>query len=110
MFKETLDDAKRQSVKELEASLARDFGVRIDFDVLDNTLKVLDPALKLGSRLWFGTDIRDHYPLVNLEDWKQDRLHTSYWRTIKLFNRTPYVVLPLGFPSPTDPFLWLCDC
>lgn len=104
VFKGTLDNAMRQSVEEIERSLARDFGVRIDFDLLDNTMTVIDPALKLGSRLWFGTDIRDQYPLVNLDDWERDRLHTSYWRTIKLFNRVPNVVLPLGFPSPTDPF------
>ncbi|MDX2138323.1 MAG: hypothetical protein SF123_09535 [Chloroflexota bacterium] len=104
VFKGTLDSNQRRGVAELARGLDHDFGVRVDFELLDHTTRTIDPALKLGGRLWFGSDVRDKYPLPPIEDWSRDRLHTSYWRAIHLFKRTPNVSLPLTFPSQNAPF------
>jgi hypothetical protein len=41
---------------------------------------------------------------MNIKDWARDRLHTSYWRSVKLFGRLSRVTLPLDYPSIEDPF------
>lgn len=62
------------------------------------------PTLTLGSTLLAGDDVRAALPLVPLDEWTRDRMHTSYWRVIKLFGRPVPVTLPLGLPDPTAEF------
>ncbi|HEV7126587.1 MAG TPA: hypothetical protein VGN32_03990, partial [Ktedonobacterales bacterium] len=49
-------------------------------------------------------DIRDAYPIVPLDVWARDRLHTSYWRLINLFARPLPVIAPLAYPDANDEF------
>ncbi|MDQ2903794.1 MAG: hypothetical protein M3Y81_09600, partial [Chloroflexota bacterium] len=43
-------------------------------------------------------------PLVGLPDWTRDRMHTSYRRFVKLFQRPGVVTYPLAYPDPAAEF------
>jgi predicted nucleotidyltransferase len=106
IFKGWAQDDDKQSLQALCKTLSGELSIPIDLEILDEqTLKnTTDPVLKLGSHLLFGSDIRETLSLLEIEAWARDRLHTSYWRSIALFNRPSPVTLPLGYPSDEDPF------
>ncbi|GHO95589.1 hypothetical protein KSF_056370 [Reticulibacter mediterranei] len=80
--------------------------VELDIGVADeNTLAVgVPPYFKMGSLLIYGEDIRDELPLVSLPQWTRDRMHSSLWRTVHLFNRPTVIQYPLDYPDPLDEF------
>ena len=62
------------------------------------------PTLKWGSLLVYGEDIRGGLTVLPLAQWARDRMHSSYWRTVKLFDRPEVVTYPLGYPDPAGQF------
>ncbi len=80
--------------------------VELDIGVADeNKLAVgVPPYFKMGSILIYGEDIRDRLPLVSLPQWTRDRMHSSLWRTVHLFNRPPVIRYPLAYPDPSGEF------
>jgi hypothetical protein len=80
--------------------------VELDFEVEDEASlrQGTSPTLKLGSALLAGEDVRDTLPLVPRDEWTRDRMHTSYWRIIKLFGRPTPVTLPLTYPDASAEF------
>lgn len=62
------------------------------------------PTLKMGSVLFSGEDIRDQLPLISLEEWTRDRMHSSLWRTVHLCQRAPIIRYPLQYPDPEGEF------
>lgn len=105
IFKEQAEDDDKRSLQSLCKALAGELTIPIDLEILDERkLKsTTDPVLKLGSHLLFGSDIRPELSLLEIEAWARDRLHTSYWRSIALFDRPSKVTLPLDYPAE-DPF------
>lgn len=67
-------------------------------------LEGLDPALKFGGKLVYGEDTRPKFEVVSIEHWTRDRMHSSYWRTVKLFDRPLPLALPLDYPDPAGEF------
>lgn len=63
------------------------------------------PQLKYGAQLVYGEECRDAMPLIPIEQWTRDRMHTSYWRVVSLFDRPHVVRPPLDFPDPSAEFL-----
>lgn len=63
----------------------------------------LPPDLALAGRLIYGEEVRGRFPVVPIEEWARDRMHTSYWRLGTLFGRSGPVSLPLGYPDPGAP-------
>ena len=63
------------------------------------------PYFKMGGVLIYGEDIRADLPLVPLIEWTRDRMHSSLWRTVNLFNRSDIVRYPLDYPDPRGEFL-----
>lgn len=63
------------------------------------------PALKLAAVNIYGDDIRNNLPLIAIEDWTRDRMHSSWWRIARLFARPAVIALPLDYPEPDAPFL-----
>ncbi len=89
LFKDQfLDAAEREAAQQLRDQIASASPLEYDAELHDEASlrEGSDPALKLGSQLLYGEDVR-HLPLVPIEDWARDRLHTSYWRVMRLFNR-----------------------
>lgn len=64
----------------------------------------LPPQLKFGSVLLLGTDVRDRFPVMPMDAWTRDRMHTSYWRIASLFGRPKIVRRPLDYPDPRGEF------
>lgn len=98
--------AERERAGDVRDACAASAAIELDIELGDETaLRAgLDPAFKLGSVLLYGEDVRDAYPLVPLDAWARDRLHSSYWRIITLFARPLPVTLPLAYPDPGDEF------
>lgn len=105
VFKDGLcsDETQSQAEKLISEAIP---AVRFDIEVTDedHLQSHTDPVFKLGSVLIYGEDIRARLPLMSIEAWTRDRMHTSYWRMVKLFGRVPPVVMPLGYPDPNDEF------
>jgi hypothetical protein len=80
--------------------------VELDIEITDERSLApgIKPALKMGSLLIYGEEIRDSLPLMSLEEGTRDRMHTSYWRIVKLFNRPDVVIYPLDYPDPSGEF------
>jgi hypothetical protein len=80
--------------------------VELDIGVADeNKLAAgVPPYFKMGSMLVYGEDIRNSLPLVPLSQWTRDRMHSSLWRTVHLFNRPVVIRYPLDYPDPTGEF------
>jgi predicted nucleotidyltransferase len=106
VFKDHAHEDEKQTLEEACKALSSELSTNIDLEILneESLAERSDPMLKLGSSLLFGLDIRDDLPTTTIEDWARDRLHTSYWRATKLFNRPTRVTLPLNYPSLDDPF------
>ncbi|HEY7831966.1 MAG TPA: nucleotidyltransferase domain-containing protein [Ktedonobacterales bacterium] len=98
--------AERERAEQLRDACAARSAIELDIELGDETAlgEGLDPTFKLGSTLIYGEDVRASYPLLPLDEWALDRLHSSYWRIITLFGRPLPVVTPLDFPDPADEF------
>ena len=64
----------------------------------------ISPNFKMGSLLLYGQDIRSQIPLISLIEWTRDRMHSSCWRTVHLFNRPSIITYPLDYPAPSAEF------
>jgi predicted nucleotidyltransferase len=62
------------------------------------------PQLKLGSHLLYGEDIREHIPLLPIQEWTRQRMHAAAWLIVNVFNRPHPVRLPLTYPDPQAEF------
>lgn len=111
VFKDTFAEGERARVDELAAEWVARSAIELDLEVTDEAtlFASADPAFKLGSRLIAGEDVRGRMPLMPITDWTRDRMHTSYWKLVKLFGRPPVVRLPLGYPAPQDRFRGYCN-
>lgn len=80
--------------------------VELDIGIADeNKLATgVPPYFKLGSILIYGEEVRDRLPLVSLSQWTRDRMHSSLWRTVHLFNRSAVIRYPLDYPDPSGEF------
>jgi Nucleotidyltransferase domain len=99
-------NAERDAALRLCADWTARSPLELDLEVEDEaTLRAgVSPTLKLGSMLLAGEDIRDSLPMLPLDEWTRDRMHTSYWRVVKLFGRPVPVTLPLAAPDPAAEF------
>jgi predicted nucleotidyltransferase len=80
--------------------------VELDIGVIDEMQLTAGatPYFKMGSVLIYGEDIRDSFPLMPLIQWTRDRMHSSLWRTVHLFNRSDIIHYPLDYPDPAGEF------
>jgi hypothetical protein len=80
--------------------------VELDIGVADENMLAagVPPYFKMGSMLVYGEDIRKSLPLVPLPQWTRDRMHSSLWRTVHLFNRSAVIRYPLDYPDPSGEF------
>lgn len=98
------DELEQNAALKVAASLV--YPIKSDIEIVDEKTLVANPSptFKLSSRCFFGADVRDQLSLMPIEAWTRDRMHTSYWRIIKLFKRATPVTLPLHYPNPQDEF------
>ncbi len=80
--------------------------IELDIGVTEEAELVggVPPMLKLASRLIYGEDILAGIPLLPIEVWTCDRMHSSYWLCITVFRRSVPVKYPLGYPDPASEF------
>ena len=108
VFRGTFADADEKAQAEsFCAAYAASSIVELDASVCDEAeLRLgIPPQLKYGARLVYGEECRDRAPVIPIEQWTRDRMHTSYWRVVSLFGRPHVVHLPLEFPDPSAEFL-----
>ena len=108
VFKDAFgDEGEGQTFERLQGELSSTMALELDIGQVDEaTLRVegMHPTLKLASRLVWGEDIRDRFPIMPIERWTRDRMHAAYWLTNKLYGRPTLVRLPLAYPDPDDEF------
>lgn len=108
IFKDAfIDEQERAKAEEVARQWASSCGVEMDIPLIEEAhlRKVgIGPTLKVGSVVIYGEDIRDNLPLMPLQAWTRDRMHTSYWRTVDLFNRPFVVTYPLVYPDQDGEF------
>lgn len=108
VFRDAFADAAEQTrAATLLAACAELSAIELDGKVHDEAAlrRGVWPQLKYGARLVYGEECREAAPLIPLDQWTRDRMHTSYWRAVNLFGRPHAVRLPLGYPDPADEFL-----
>ena len=80
----------------------------VSFDVSTREASALrqgiEPTLKLGGRLLYGTDICQHSPLLSLAQWTHDRMHAAYWLMHAIYERPKPVLLSAPYPNPAEEF------
>jgi hypothetical protein len=111
LFKDAFAEGEKARTESLASEWVTNSPIELDLEITDEAtlFASADPAFKLGSRLVAGEDVRDRMPLMPIADWASDRMHTSYWKLVKLFERPPVVRLPLGYPAPEDRFRGYCN-
>ncbi len=111
LFKERFySDTEKAAANTLIVHLAVSSIVELDAEVNDEEtlFASADPAFKLAGRLLYGEDVRERMSLMSIAAWTRDRMHSSYWRIVKLFNRPSIVNYPLDYPQPDDIFRGYC--
>jgi hypothetical protein len=111
LFKDAFQEAEKIRVDQLAAEWVGKSSIELDLEVSDEVtlFASADPAFKFGSHVIAGEDVRDQMPLMSIADWTRDRMHTSYWKLVKLFNRPTNVVYPIDYPTPQDRFKGYCS-
>jgi len=107
VFKEAFrDDEERQRARALCEYCVLLSGVELDAEVTDEAglRRGVPPSFKLAATLVYGEDRRDNLPLVSIEQWTRDRMHSSYWRVAHLFGRPLPVRYPVDYPDPNAEF------
>lgn len=101
-----IDDEKARA-EAVCAAYVEPGAVELDASVSDEAelQRGVWPQLKYGARLVYGEECRDAMPLLPIEQWTRDRMHTSYWRVVSLFGRPHVVRPPLDYPDPSAEFL-----
>ena len=100
-----LNDDERARAARLAADHAARAPSELDMELIDEAELAggLPPDLAFAGRLIYGEEVRGRFPVVPIEEWARDRMHTSYWRLGTLFGRSGPVSLPLGYPDPDAP-------
>jgi len=100
------DEKERARAEELARRCAGSSEVALDSDVIaeSDLSHGVPPMLKLASRLLYGDDVLADLPLLEIEEWTQDRMHAAYWLVVNVFHRPPVVRLSLGYPDPDGEF------
>jgi len=106
IFRGERSASERQQSAALRAACQQRSPLELDLTILDETAlaRGVSPQLKLGAHLVYGDDLCRNLPLIPMPAWTRDRMHTSYWRTVTLFERPVPVRLPVDYPDPTDAF------
>lgn len=106
IYKERFEGDEAQKAEELAIRLVAGSMLDLDIECVDEQSLVcgVSPTLKLGSSFIYGTDIRDTLPLILVEEWTRDRMHSSLWRTVHICNRPPVIHYPLTYPDPHGEF------
>jgi hypothetical protein len=107
VFKEDFEnEQERIEAEALALHSASSYSFELDVTVLNeqSLSEGASPNVKLGSILLYGQDIRSQFPLISLAEWTRDRMHSSYWRTARLFKRASVITYPLDYPEPAAEF------
>ncbi len=107
VFKDDFEnEQERTEAEALALHCAASYSLELDVIVLNEhgLLRGASPNFKMGSILLYGEDLRSHIPLISLSEWARDRMHSSWWRTARLFNRGLLLTYPLDYPDPTAEF------
>lgn len=96
------DEVERRGAETLCRHCALLSGVELDASVADEVeLRAgVHPSLKLAATLVYGEEVREDAPLVSIEQWTRDRMHSSFWRVAHLFGRPLPMRYPVDFPDP----------
>lgn len=99
--------AEHEQAQHLCSEYAAQVGIELDAEIVDEASlhAGVSPQFKLGSKLFYGVDIRDRCPLISMERWTRERMHAAYWLIIHVFNRPAIAHPPLTAPDPSDRFL-----
>lgn len=102
-----LDATEKARAEALCVACAEISAVELDVSVSDEAelRRGVWPQFKFGARLVYGEECREAAPLIPLDQWTRDRMHTSYWRVAGLFARPNVVRPPLDFPNSAAEFL-----
>lgn len=106
VFAGALAPDERAAAGALAARCVERSAVELDIELTDEreVMAGVRPTFRLGSALVYGEDIRERAPLMSLDAWTRDRMHSSWWRVARLFARPAVVALPLEYPEPADAF------
>lgn len=106
VFHPHVTDKTRQEARQLWSTSPRVSTMELDITVVDEeSLRGgMDPMLKLGSQLIYGTDIRDKYPILPIAEWARQRMHAAYWLLGAVYQRPLPVRQPLSFPDAQGEF------
>ncbi len=107
IFKEKFSNEQvRTETEALAFRCAAPYSFELDVIVLNEQSLSggISPNFKMGSLLLYGQDIRSQIPLMPLIEWTRDRMHSSCWRTVHLFNRAPVITYPVDYPVPSAEF------
>jgi hypothetical protein len=99
-------EAERKKADDLAGQCSTLSTIELDIEMKDEQSLAggIAPNLKMGSLLIYGEDICESLPLIPLAEWTRDRMHSSFWRTARLFRRSDSVAYPLDYPDPTGEF------
>ncbi len=100
------DENTARTAEQIWETSAHKTTMEMDITVVDeeSLQKGVFPTLKLGSRLVYGYDICGNYPILPLEAWTRERMHSAYWLLTTVYQRPSPVHMPIGYPDPTDEF------
>lgn len=108
VFKDAFrDEGERDFATRLAYGAEHNPEVELDVGSVDEATvqtEGMHPTLKLASRLVWGEDIRDRFPIMPIARWTRDRMHAAYWLTNTLYGRPAPVRLPLAYSDPDDEF------
>ncbi len=106
LFTSFRNEAERDAAHLRAQEWIRDTEIELDIQLVaeDVARQGVDPNLKYGSVLVYGQDARDNLPLMPIEEWTRDRMHSSYWRVARLFTRPEIITYPVTYPDPTAEF------
>ena len=106
IYKDRFEGNELQNAEELAKKCEAESTLELDIECVDeqSLANGVSPTLKVGSSFIYGEDIRDALPLIPLEEWTRDRMHSSLWRTVHLCNRPSIIRYPLTYPDPQGEF------
>lgn len=106
VFKGGFRDKEQHKAEQVGSDCKQVAQIELDIDIVDEERLAGGawPSLKLASLCVYGDDIREAFALIPLAQWTRDRMHTSYWRVAKLFQRPEVITYPLEYPDPDGEF------
>jgi hypothetical protein len=106
LFADFHSEADHAAARQLARRCEDASGIELDIEIMaeDEAARGVEPTFELGSILVYGQDVREDLPLMPIEEWAQDRVHSSYWRVARLFTRPEIITSPLAYPDSADEF------